>query len=423
MTASVRSRRTARRSRDSTLRATLAEHQVIFDNALVGIVYLCDRGIVRCNRRFEEMFDYAPASLTGRSIMVLYPTPEEYERKGRQGYAYLQTHLTYSDERQMRRRNGELFWCRVSGRVLDPERPAHLGVWIFQDISQQKQAEEALQKANERLEQRVQERTTELRRALEALREEIAGRKRLEERERAQRAELSRVSRLNTMGEMAAALAHELGQPLASALNYLHGCQLRLASGEAPDSELLASALSQATFHADRAGGIVRNVRRFVRRHEPESVPVALDALIRQTAEFLDFERRESGAEVQLRLAPQLPPVLADPLEIQQVVVNLMKNAFEAMADQPTPRRVLELSTRQRGLHIEVAVADRGPGIARKDLTRIFEPFYTTKPKGTGLGLAVCRTIVESHGGRLTVGRNVENGATFTFTLPVLRDE
>ncbi|MBL6749854.1 MAG: PAS domain S-box protein [Nevskia sp.] len=541
-----------RRPPSLQLRKALAEHQVIFDNAFAGICYLRDRVIVRCNRRFEEMFGFGPGELTGESIAVLYPTRREFERIGRLGYGYLETHETYSDERLMQRRDtGQTFWCRVSGRVLDRDRPSHLGVWIFQDISQQKHAEASLQRAKEELEQRVEERTAELRQALEALREEVAirqkteaelrasqekyralfemfpigisitdaegnvieinkqlgrisslpvlkaitrqvrlraagaalinadgrpvrheelpstraiaeqravadaelgvryangktrwfqvtaapipvpgygavvayaeitERKRMEERERHQQAELARVSRLNTMGEMAGALAHELGQPLSATLNYLHGCQLRLARPEQFDAELFGSALSQAIFHAEQAGSIVRNVRQFVRRHEPESVPTRINDLIGQTVGFLDFERKQFNADVRFELGADLPEVMADPLEIKQVVVNLVKNAFEAMADLPPERRVLVISTRRQGAVVEVAAADCGPGVAKKDLTRIFDAFYTTKPNGVGLGLAVCRTLIESHGGRLLVKRNVEGGATFCFTLPV----
>lgn len=155
---------------------------------------------------------------------------------------------------------------------------------------------------------------------------EITESKRMEERERSQQPELARVSRLNTMGEMAAALAHELGQPLAATLNYLHGCQLRLVGGDY-DRELFDSAISQAIYHAEQAGGSVRHVRQFVRKHEPESVPVEINALIEQMLSFLDFERRQSRAIPQLDLAPNLPTVKADPLEMKQVMINLLKNA------------------------------------------------------------------------------------------------
>jgi PAS domain S-box-containing protein len=532
------------------LREALAELQVIFDNAIVGVCYTRERVVVRCNRRFEEMFGYEPGSLNGHDTVMLYPSREEYDRLGRIGYGHLETHESYSDERVMRRRDGELFWCHVSGRPLDHEHPMRDGIWIFEDISERKQAEEALQRANERLESRVQERTADLRRAYEALREEmgnrrqaeedlranqekyralfesfpigisitdeqgkvieinrklsrlgslstvarftselelnsinavlvhpdgtpmkqaelpstraireqrvisevelgvrygngrirwfqvtaapipvrgygamvayteVSERKRFEERDRTQQAELARVSRLNTMGEMAAALAHELGQPLAATLNYLHGCQLRLVGGDY-DKALFDSAISQAIYHAEQAGAIVRHVRQFVRKHEPESVQVAINALIEQMLGFLDFERRQSRATLQLELAPDLPAVWVDPLEIKQVMVNLLKNAFEAMSEMPPDARIIDITTVKRGQMVEVEVSDRGPGVSKTKLTQIFNPFFTTKRNGMGLGLAVCRSIVESHGGRLTVKRNVHGGAAFAFTLPI----
>lgn len=532
------------------VRDARGELEVIFDNSLVGIAYTRERVIVRCNRRFEEMFGYEAGELAGSNVLRLYPSVEEYERIGRYGYEYLETHDSYSDERLMQHKSGNRFWCQASGRALDHDHPSRDGVWIFQDITERKRAEEALHRANERLEQRVLERTADLRRAYEALREEMAIRRqtedelrtsqekyralfesfpiaisitdaqgqvieinkklsrisslsvvarmtremgvtslsaalvhpdgslmqpdelpstraireqrviadvelgvrygnsrvrwfsvtaapipvpgygavvayseitekrRMAERERIQQSELARVSRLNTMGEMAAALAHELGQPLAATLNYLHGCQLRLMGG-AYDRELFDSALSQAIYHADQAGAIVRHVRQFVRKHEPESVQVSLNELIQQLVGFLDFERRQSRAQIALELAPDLPPVWVDPLEIKQVMMNLIKNAFEAMSDLPPQARVVEVETARKGGSIQVSVSDSGPGVAKNKLTQIFNPFYTTKTNGIGLGLAVCRSIVESHEGRLTVERNVHGGARFAFTLPV----
>ena len=534
----------------SALREALAELQIIFDNAFVGVCYTRNRIIVRCNRRFEEMFGYDEGRLTGYPVLDLYPSREEYERLGKYGYGHLKTHDSYSDVRQMRRQDGSLFWCQVSGRSLDNRNPRQDSIWIFQDITEQKLASEALQRANEKLESRVQERTADLSRAYEALREEInhrrdaehelresqdkyralfesfpigisitddhgkvieinrklsrlvslsaamefasdlrlesieasliqpdgtplgkdqlpstraireqriipdaelgvryksgnvrwfhvtaapipvAGygamvaytevteRKQIEERERAQRIELARVSRLNTMGEMAAALAHELGQPLAATLNYLHGCQLRLDDGEY-DHALFQSALSQAIYHAEQAGGIVRHVRQFVRKHEPESIAVNLNELIQQMLSFLEFERRQSETQWTLELDESLPEVRVDPLEFKQVMINLIKNAFEAMADKPPAERLIDISTQNRGDEIHVVVSDRGPGVSKTKLTQIFNPFYTSKKNGIGLGLAVCRSIVESHGGRLSIKRNVHGGAAFSFSLPV----
>ena len=518
----------------------LADYRLIFDNSIVGICYTRDRLLIQCNRRLEEMLGYGPGELSGQSARICYPSADAYERVER-GYEYLRKHASYSDERK----DGSLFWCNVSGKTLDPGNPRHSAIWIFQDISEQKKAEEELQRTNDRLEQRIQERTAELRKAndslraeierrrvaeqaleasrekyrvlfetfpigisitdeqgevieinqamrrnipqatlaremevagavviradgspiardqlpgMQALREqravhdvelgvrhlnhkvrwfnataapipvkgygvaiahtEITARKRIEEQERQQRADLARVSRLNTMGEMAAALAHELGQPLSSALNYLHGCQLRLAAGER-DVELLQTGISRAISDTERAGDIVRHIRQFVRRHEPETVLTDLNALIREMVAFLDFERRECEAQILLTLEQAVPALPLDPLEIKQVVVNLVKNGLEAAADLPGPRRLLEISTRIAGPKwVEVAVADRGHGIDKADSPRLFDAFYSTKNNGLGLGLAICRSIVESHGGRLSAGNNEYGGATFTFRLP-----
>ena len=177
---------------------------------------------------------------------------------------------------------------------------------------------------------------------------DITEQKRMEERERQHRSELARVSRLNTMGEMAAALAHELGQPLSATLNYLHGCQLRLSSGEW-EPELLSSALSQAIHHAERSGKIIQRIRQFVRRHDPESVATDINGLIDQVMGFLEVELRESQATVKLALERHLPVVQADPLEIQQVLINLVKNALDATLELLLERRVLDISTESKG--------------------------------------------------------------------------
>jgi PAS domain S-box-containing protein len=536
------------RRRPRALDEVLADYQLIFDNAIVGICYMRERVIVRCNRRFEEMFGYDAGELDNRSVAILYQSREAYEQIGYNGYKYLITHHSYSDERVMRRKDGTLFWCNVSGKTLDPKDPPRGAIWIFQDISKRKQAEEALQRANERLEQRVQERTLELRMANEDLRtemdmrrvveqaltasrekyrvlfntlpiglsitndqgdvieinqalsritsqatqaslarelkvrgacvirsdggtitrdqlpsiqalkegrpvhdvelgvrysngkvrwfnvtaapipvqgygvviahSEITQRRRMEEQERQQRIELARVSRLNTMGEMAAALAHELGQPLSSTLNYLHGCQLRLDT-QTPDLDSLKGGLSQAIAQAERAGDIVKHIRQFVRRHEPETVLTSINALIKEMVAFLDFERRQYRSRIVLSLVEPIAPLLVDPLEIKQVVLNLIKNGLEASADQPEDRRILRVSSRPVGRQwVDVEVEDRGHGIKKKDAGQIFNAFFTTKEKGMGLGLAICRSIVESHGGRLTVSSNVHGGATFVFRLP-----
>jgi len=269
-------------------------------------------------------------------------------------------------------------------------------------------------------------RSSELRRAREALREET--RRRLdaeaalaELREQHAR-DLARASRLNTTGEMAAALAHQLGQPLAATLNYLHGCQLRLQHGGV-DAATLGDGIGRAIAHAEQAGCIVRHVRGFVARHVPDVQPTDLHALIRQTLSLLDGDCRKHGVSCHLALESNPVTVLAEPLEIRQVLLNLIRNAIDAMCAQPAGERRLDIETRfaDHGQRIAVTVADSGPGIAAVDLPRVFEAWYTTKRDGLGLGLSVCRALVESHGGALTVSRSTPSGgAAFRFDLSVV---
>jgi len=250
---------------------------------------------------------------------------------------------------------------------------------------------------------------------------ETTERKHREEQDRMVRRQLAHLSRVNMVGEMAAALAHELGQPLASILNYLHGCKFRLEREEF-EPRLFRTAVLRAIRHAEQAGAIVNHVRQFVRRNEPEAVPTALDPLIEEMISFLEFERRQYEVAIRHIPASDLPLLLVDPLEIKQVILNLLKNGIEAMAQTPQPQRVLDISAacvNQRW--VEIQIADRGPGVSKKDLAQMFNPFFTTKASGLGLGLAICRSIVESHGGRLCAAQNLDGGTTFRFTLPIVK--
>lgn len=263
---------------------------------------------------------------------------------------------------------------------------------------------------------------SELRRLRAALREENRRREAAEaaliEARQQHDAALARASRLGAAGEMAGALAHQLGQPLAATLNYLHGCRLRLQRDDV-ELDSIRAALGEAIQHTEQAGGIVRHVRSFVARHEPEARATDLPALIRQTLLLVDGDCRRFGIDVQLDLAADAQAVFADALEIQQVLLNLLRNAIDAMAANTADSRRLRIASRVTAdaSRIAISVADSGPGIADADLPRIFESWFTTKRDGLGLGLAVCRTIVESHGGSLNVQRGDAGGAVFQFDL------
>ena len=283
---------------------------------------------------------------------------------------------------------------------------------IRHEIGERTQAQAALKQAHDQLERRVEARTRELT-------EEIAERKRAEDRARRHRDELAHFGRVSTIGEMATSLAHELNQPLTVISGCAQFCINALRSG-AGTPERLLDAMEQSAEQAGRASGIVRRVRDFIHKEAPERRPVDVNDTIGGVAEMLRADAREHGAELRLDLARSVPPVVADPIQIQQVVLNLARNGMEAMSDGQAGPRDLCIQTRAPGNGaVEVTVRDRGRGMAAETLERLFDPFFTTKPQGLGMGLSISRTIVEAHGGRLWATSGDRDGTVFHFTLPV----
>lgn len=247
---------------------------------------------------------------------------------------------------------------------------------------------------------------------------DITDRKQMEDAQRHQTERLQRTSRLITMGEMASSLAHELNQPLAAIANYCAGCVARMQSGSGRPEDLLA-AMQKASQQAERAGKIVRRVREFVKSREPNRAPADLARIIDDAVGFADIEARKVGARIEVQLAPQLPAALVDSIMIEQVVLNLVKNGIEAMQDTPPQRRTLSVRVQVNAAGmIEVAIADHGHGIGGRDMEQLFSAFYTTKADGMGMGLSICRSIVEYHNGRLWAEPNPQGGTIFHFTLP-----
>lgn len=527
------------------------ELQVIFDNAIVGIALVYNRIHLKCNRTLEEMFGYGPGELDGQSVRILYSSEEAYRRVGRELVKYLQEDR-YVHEAQMVRKDGQLRWCQMSGRALDPRRPLGESIWVVQDVTERRLAEESLREMNRTLEGLVEERTRNLRRANLDLKREIERRQRVQEKltesrekyrvlfrtfpigiaitdedgdivevnralyrmtgrrsideiqaigrrpndlirpdsrtaqretlarvvalrehrrieddalgvlrpdgtrvwlattaapipvrgygvvaaytdvtekrvaaekEKQRQSELARAARLSVLGEMASALAHELGQPLSAALGYLDGVLLRLKAVGGHGSSTLGPykpALALAKRHVEQAGEIVTRVRHYARRHSPRRGPVDLNRLCRDVASFLRADFQAQGVQVRFTLTPHLPHVSADRVEMEQVVLNLLKNSIEASSGAPPKRLVVEVATRKRSRSgLELSVSDHGGGVPPRDLKRIFEPYFTTKKEGLGLGLSICRTIVESHGGHLTARRRKPHGMTFSLVLPI----
>ncbi|NLR74761.1 PAS domain-containing sensor histidine kinase [Leeia aquatica] len=239
----------------------------------------------------------------------------------------------------------------------------------------------------------------------------------MQEREQQQAQQLQHTARLISMGEMASSLAHELNQPLAAISSYSTGCQNLLEQGTT-SPEALRLALGKISEQARRAGGIIRGIREFVQRREPKLGACQLNDMIDNVLSLLSAELRHTGTQVRYRLV-SLPDIQADRVMLEQVLFNLAKNAIEAMTNRPAYQRKLTLISKQLDHHVCITVADRGPGLSEAEKQQLFTAFYTTKAQGMGMGLNICRSIVEYHQGRLWVEDNPGGGCRFSFTLPL----
>ena len=233
--------------------------------------------------------------------------------------------------------------------------------------------------------------------------------------------ELVHISRLTAMGEMASTLAHELNQPLSAIANYLKGVRRLLERQGDTQSGIIADAVDKAAEQALRAGEIVRRLRDFVARGESERRVESIAKLVEEASALALVGAKEQGVRVRTQYDLAVDLVLADKVQVQQVLLNLMRNAIEAMAG--SPRRDLSLSTAAAEGMAVISVADTGPGIDAEIEAQLFQPFVTTKPHGMGVGLSISRTIVQAHGGRIWTEPNPGGGAILRFTLPRVSDE
>ena len=225
--------------------------------------------------------------------------------------------------------------------------------------------------------------------------------------------------RLSLMGEMASSLAHEINQPLTAILSYARGCERRLAHGE--DADGLREAIGRIAAQAERAGDIVRRMREFVRKNPARQAPLEPIAMFRDALALFEPSAAASDLRVEADLPETLPRVRADRLQIEEVTLNLLQNALEAV--RGLPEKKVRLAVSREGASIVAAVSDNGPGLAPQAREKLFEAFYTTKSDGLGLGLSLSRSIVEAHGGRLSVNEESQPGTTFRFDLPIAEEE
>lgn len=287
------------------------------------------------------------------------------------------------------------------------------------NITARRSAEEALQKAQRDLESKVKRRTAELADANRRLQREIGQRSQADEQLTRIRSELAHVARLSTMGEMASGLAHELNQPLTATTSFAQAC-LRLIDSQQCDVQKLREPLREIAAQGQRAGDIIRRLRNFVRRRAPHRSSTDLNRLIREVVQLMAHEACMCGVALKLDLTEHLPLILADSIQIQQVILNLVRNAIQALEDSGAEARQIRIQTLVPNDDVLlVAVHDSGPVLRDDVAAQVFNPFFSTKPDGLGMGLSISRSIVEDHGGRLWTTPHADGGTIFQFVLPI----
>jgi len=283
----------------------------------------------------------------------------------------------------------------------------------------QKRAKESLRQARDELDARVQERTAELKTANEQLQREIAEREAAQEGLALAQAQIARIARIITMGELAASLAHELNQPLGSIVMSGDAC-LRWLSAKPPNLDEVREAVEAIIRDGTRASAVLVRTRGLLRRGERLRERLDINDVIREVVALSDNELRRNRVSLRTDLPGNLPPIVVDHVLLEQVILNLIMNAIEAMRGASDRARVLRIGTeKQPSSNIFVFVQDSGVGVDPKHASRVFEAFYTTKAEGIGMGLTISRSIIEAHGGRLWAVANDGPGSTFCFTLPI----
>lgn len=351
-----------------------------------GMIVIDTRGIIQSfSRTAERLFGHKAEEVIGRNVKILMPSPY---REGHDGY--LGRYLATGERRIIgigrlvvgERKDGSTFPMELAvGEMHSGDRRFFTG--FVRDLSERQQTEARLQELQ---------------------------------------SELVHVSRLTAMGEMASTLAHELNQPLSAIANYMKGSRRLLEGNTDERSALLREAMDKAAAQAMRAGQIIRRLREFVARGETEREMESISRLVEEASALALVGAKELGIRVRYRFDRKADLVLADKVQIQQVLLNLVRNAIDAMSE--SARRELTVSTEMGGDDmVETEVADTGSGMSEEVTAHLFQPFFTTKAHGMGVGLSICKTIIEAHGGQIGIRPNPGGGTIFYFTLPAVSKE
>lgn len=357
-----------------------AHLQAILATVPDAMVVIDERGIIQSfSATAERLFGFAIDEVRGRNVSMLMPAPYRQEHD-----SYLSRYLTTGDRRVIgtgrvvvgQRKDGSTFPMELSvGEVVLPGKRQFTG--FVRDLTERQAHEHRLHEVQ---------------------------------------AELLHISRLSTMGEMASTLAHELNQPLAAIVNYLQGSRRLLQESTDESAPLILEVLGKTAEQALRAGQVIQRLRDFVARGETEHRIENINKLIEEASALALVGAKEKSVRVNIHLEPSVDLVLVDKVQVQQVLLNLLRNAVEAM--EACDHRELTISTSPSGDGmVAVSVSDTGNGIPQDIVSRLFQPFVTTKRQGMGIGLSISRTIIESHGGEIAARPNPVGGTIFRFTL------
>jgi two-component system sensor kinase FixL len=378
---------TERVAAEQTLRAREAHLRSILDTIPDAMIVIDEQAVIQSfSTAAVRQFGYEPEEVLGRNVSILMPEPYRSQHDG-----YMHRYLTTGERRIIgigrvvvgMRKDGSTFPMELAVGEMHSGGARYFTGFI-RDLTERQQTETRLQELQ---------------------------------------AELVHMSRFTALGEMASTLAHEINQPLTAIANYLKGCRRILQRMEGKEVPMLRDAVNEAADQALRAGQVIRHLREFVARGESERHIESLPKLIEEASALALVGAKEKGIRVTFRFDPDAQLVLADRIQVQQVLLNLIRNAIEAMQD--APRRELAVATKSLADDrlVEVSVSDTGTGIAPEIADQLFQPFITTKHHGMGVGLSICRTIVESHSGKIWVESVQDRGTTFRFTLRAVDQE
>lgn len=368
--------------------AAAGRWQAFFENTSVGIVITNQDGrFVRANPAYQHMLGYSERELAHMSYIDL---TVEADRKGNLLLAdELAAGLRQSMQiqKRYRRKDGQIIWVNVSGNIipLGTSPGSYYLAAIVQDVTERKRAEDALREAQ---------------------------------------LELAHVTRVTTLGELAASIAHEINQPLGAIIADASAC-LNWLAAEQPNLDEVRDSLRAIVSDGERAAKVLTRIRALLSRSRVAHQACDVACVIRDVLAVVGSDLARQSVSIHTELAQGLPVVMADRIQLQQVLLNLLLNAAEASKELPTDRRRVRVAAGVEhpvdGPCVVVAVQDAGVGLSGSDSERLFEPFYTTKVNGLGMGLSISRSIIESHGGRLWATANSDHGATFHFALPLAR--